>query len=48
MVELRLEDEESYRKYMRMDTVSFEVNIFPYCYDFNNSWARADTLFKIY
>ena len=28
MAELRLEDEESYRKYMRMDTVSFAVKNF--------------------
>lgn len=28
MAELRLEDEESYREYMRMDTVSFEVKKF--------------------
>ena len=27
MAELRLEDEDSYRKYMRMDTVLFAVKI---------------------
>ena len=28
MAELRLKDEESYRKYLRVDTATFEVNFF--------------------